>query len=80
MGTATYLQVSDTQQKLANAELSFEQAQFDLIGKMGNYFIAFSYPMDPLVRALDKVSFQKSQIPEPKKDNKASKKSQRKSS
>jgi outer membrane protein TolC len=56
LGTATYLQVSDTQQKLANADLSFSQAQFDLISKMCAYFNAFNFPLQPLVEALDASS------------------------
>lgn len=78
LGTATYLQVSDTQQKLANAELSYEQGQFDLIAKMGAYFVAYSFPLDPLVQAFDRASKAKVdsldalavKVPPPKKKKK----------
>jgi len=69
LGTATYLQVSDTQQKYTNAELSYEQAQFDLIFKMTQVFVAHQWPLEKLVQALSQSIREKAQtstVPNPR--------------
>jgi outer membrane protein len=53
LGTATYTQVSEAQRNLTNAEIAFEQAQFDQIEKMANYFVAFGWPLSPLIESLE---------------------------
>lgn len=56
LGTATYLQVSDAQQNLLSAELSLEQAHFEAISKMTEYFVAFGWPLDFWVDLLENGS------------------------
>ena len=54
LGTSTYLQVSTSQTRLAQAEIAFEQAQFQMIVELLNYGVAHAIPMKDLLPLFEK--------------------------
>ncbi len=61
LGTSTYLQVSDAQKNLAEAEINFETAQFEVLQKVSDLYVAFGWPLEEWVDQLDRhyLSLQK---------------------
>lgn len=52
LATIDYLQLLQAEENLLKAELSFEQAKYDYIQLLGNYFSVNGYPIDLLVSQL----------------------------
>jgi len=54
LGTSTYLQVSDAQKNLAEAEINFETAQFEVLQKTSDLYVAYAWPLEEWVDSLEK--------------------------
>ncbi len=56
LGTSTYLQVSNAQKSLADAELNNGQARFEKIRSLADFYLAYNLPLENLTAVLSTKS------------------------
>ncbi len=53
LGTSTYVQVSEAQKNLTDAELAMDQARFNKVIQMAEYSVAFGWPLENFIAMIE---------------------------